>query len=76
MLTIQGSSFRKNFVEFLRAFLSKSRKDCQSIEETQLGRVLDAALLQSKEFESQQEDADAEMMGFHEDGDEVVELSG
>lgn len=77
-LAIQGSSFWRSPVEFLRAFLSKSRKDCQSIGKTQLGRLLDGASLQSKEFESEQEDHDVQMSGLQEDVDEDgdVEMSG
>lgn len=78
MMAIEGSTFKKSPVEFLRAFLSKSRKDCQSIGKTQLGRLLDGAFLQRKEFESEQEDADVEMEDFREseDGDGDVEMGG
>lgn len=78
MLAIKGSSFRTSPVEFLRAFLSKSRKDCQSIGKTQLGRVLDGALLRSQEFELEQKDQDVQMGGLKEDMDEDgdVEMSG
>lgn len=80
MTAIEGSTFRKSPVDFLRAFLSKSRRDCQSIGKTQLGRVLDGIFLQRKEFEPEQEDADVEMRDAQEiedgdkDGDGDVEM--
>lgn len=78
VLAIQSSTLRTSPVQFLRAFLSKSRKDYQSIGKTQLGRVLDGTLLESKEFESEQQDNDVQMSGLQEgeDDDGDVEMSG
>lgn len=47
------STFTKSPVKFLKVFLMKARRDCQSIEKTHLGKLLDGALLEEDEFESQ-----------------------
>lgn len=49
---IQASTFTSSPVHFLKVFLAKTRRDCQSIGKTHLGRVLDGALLQENDFKS------------------------
>lgn len=49
---IRASTFKKSPVKFLKIFLTKARRDCQSIEKTHLGKMLDGALLQERDFES------------------------
>ncbi|KAJ4418631.1 hypothetical protein N0V82_005422 [Gnomoniopsis sp. IMI 355080] len=73
-LVIRNSAFRNSPVKFLKDFLSKTRRDCQPIERTQLGRVLDGTLLQASDFISGPDDEDVHMTGLSEDGD--VEMSG
>lgn len=48
---IQSSTFTSSPVKFLKTFLTKTRRDCQSIEKTHLGRILDGALLQESDFD-------------------------
>lgn len=57
---IRTSTLKKSPISFLKAFLSKSRRDGQAIGKTHLGKVLDGAQLQKKDL----------------DGDEDVEMSG
>lgn len=53
--TFAGSStLTKSPVKFLKVFLTKARRDSQSIEKTHLGKLLDGALLEEDEFESQE----------------------
>lgn len=49
---IQASTFAKSPVKFLKTFLTKSRRDCQSIEKTHVGKIMDGALLQKSDFSS------------------------
>lgn len=44
------STFTRSPVSFLKMFFTKTRRDCQSIDKTHLGRVLDGALLREDEF--------------------------
>lgn len=46
----QTSTFSKSPVKCLKIFLMKARRDCQSIEKTHLGKLLDGALLEKDEF--------------------------
>lgn len=48
---IDTSTFSESPVQFLKVFLSKTRRDCQSINKTHLGRMLDGDLLQYKDFD-------------------------
>lgn len=52
---VESSTFTKSPVRFLKSFLSKVRRDGQSIEKTHLGRILDGALLQLRDFDFQGE---------------------
>lgn len=47
---IRDSSFSMSPVKFLKAFLSRARRDCQPIEKTHLGKILDGALLNERDF--------------------------
>lgn len=47
---IHASTFDRSPVKFLKVFLSMIRRDCQSIEKTHMGRVLDGDLLQESDF--------------------------
>lgn len=53
---IRTSAFTKSPVKFLTIFLSRSRKDCQSIEKTHLGKILGGALLQDKDFDEENDE--------------------
>lgn len=55
---IRASSFTKSPVKFLNTFLSKTRRDCQSIEKTHVGKILGGALLQAKDFDEKDEEGD------------------
>lgn len=48
---IGASTFSKSPVKFLDIFLSKIRKDCQSIGKTHLGKILGGALLKDEDFD-------------------------
>ncbi|ROW01894.1 hypothetical protein VMCG_05551 [Cytospora schulzeri] len=48
------SNFTTSPVKFLKVFLMKARRDCQSIEKTHLGKLLDGALLEEDDFKSQE----------------------
>lgn len=50
----QNSKFTESPVMFLKAHLMKSRRDCQSIEKTHLGKLLDGALLEEDDFKTQE----------------------
>lgn len=47
---IQASTFDRSPVKFLKVFLSIVRRDCQSIEKTHVGKVLNFDLLQESDF--------------------------
>ncbi|KAF3771137.1 hypothetical protein M406DRAFT_225273, partial [Cryphonectria parasitica EP155] len=47
---IKKSTFTSSPVRFLKSFLTKARRDCQLIDKTHLGRILDGALLQTSDF--------------------------
>lgn len=47
------TNFTESPVKFLKVHLMKSRRDCQSIEKTHLGKLLDGALLEGDDFKSQ-----------------------
>lgn len=47
------TTFTESPVKFLKVHLMKSRRDCQSIEKTHLGKLLDGALLEGDDFKSQ-----------------------
>lgn len=49
---IEASTFTSSPVKFLKVFLAKTRRDCQSIEKTHLGKILDGALLQENDLQS------------------------
>lgn len=55
---IRASTFTRSPVKFLEVFLSKARRDCQSIEKTHLGKILGGALLQDKDFDEEADDDD------------------
>lgn len=74
-LVVRNSAFVKSPVNFLKAFLSKTRRDCQPIEKTQLGRLLDGILLRKEDIEIKEEDEDVQMADFRAE-DEDVEISG
>ena len=38
-------------VNFFRVLLTKVRRDCEGVEKTHLGKVLDGALLEPNDFE-------------------------
>lgn len=46
----EKSTLTKSPVKFLKEFLMKARRDCQPIEKTDLGRLLDGELLTDKVF--------------------------
>lgn len=60
MEVIRASTLTQSPVNFLKAFLSKSRRDGQAIGKTHLGKVLDGFQFKKKDL----------------DGDEDVEMSG
>lgn len=47
---VRTSTFTRSPVKFLGMFLSRSRKDCQSIDKTHLGRILAGELLRDGDF--------------------------
>lgn len=55
---IKASSFTESPVNFLRNFLSKSRRDCRPMNQTHLGKILDGALLQAKDFGGEEDAGD------------------
>lgn len=57
---IRASTLTKSPVKFLKVFLSKTRRDCQSIEKTHLGKVLSGALLSANDFPEDQEEESSE----------------
>lgn len=57
---IRTSTVKKSPVNFLKAFLSKARRDGQGIGKTHLGKVLDGVQLGKKDFDG---DEDVEMVG-------------
>ncbi|KAJ4389003.1 hypothetical protein N0V93_006465 [Gnomoniopsis smithogilvyi] len=73
-LVIRDSALQKSPVNFLKTFLSKTRRDCQPIERTPLGQVLDGTILQRSDFETVSGGEDVHMSGFSEDED--VEMTG
>ncbi|KAK7740939.1 hypothetical protein SLS53_005002 [Cytospora paraplurivora] len=48
----QASTFTESPVKFLKVFLMMARRDCQPIEKTHVGKVLDGALLRKTDFET------------------------
>lgn len=47
---LRASGFKMSPVPFLERFLTLARRDCQSIEKTHLGRMLEGALLKRGDF--------------------------
>lgn len=55
---IKTSSFTTSPVNFLRIFLSKSRRDCRPMNQTHLGKILNGALLQAQDFDVEEDAGD------------------
>ncbi|TLD10121.1 hypothetical protein PgNI_06587 [Pyricularia grisea] len=45
-------SFKHSPVGFLKVYLTKVRRDCESIEKTHMGKILNAVILRPEDFES------------------------
>lgn len=54
---IRTSTFTQSPVRFLNLFLIKSRRDCQAIEKTHLGKILSGALLRDEDFDEDDDGA-------------------
>jgi hypothetical protein len=50
---LSGKNFKKSPVQFFKILMSKIRRNCQAIDKTHLGKVLEGQLLEALEFTTQ-----------------------
>jgi hypothetical protein len=50
---LSGKTFKKSPVQFFKILMSKIRRNCQAIDKTHLGKVLEGQLLEALEFTTQ-----------------------